>query len=402
LRLKNTGEPRSGTPPGAIEAAKEAGDDIAVPQTGWQFYRFFVLTSWVQPERTEKQQDSVEQPPMKLDELIVWRDGGSLGFKMSDASGRQIAFCVDGRASSPTCNHFFLNVPHPAQQGGRKLDLGGDEEKQLISYLQSWLDGNFTQAQRTALLQQDKDVDKLTKPEFNTWHILRLIENRPKVIRHMQEEAQNERSREIPPAINRQFKPEAGKDYAIVGEWLFRNPRSDWPGPALPKASRAWSLANEFVYRTALADEYVLPAHGTRPAGNDVYRVTFAGKHGGEELMVEVESRAAQGGEPARIERVRIVRQDDRQESRNRPRAAVKQTNDAPLGRATLGVIFVLFEVLPNFDPSERLANRVLQGRASPALQNRKLVRRPPAQGSMRTLVIVIFPPSVDLLLSIA
>jgi len=49
-----------GTPPGAIEAAKEAGKDIALPQAGWQFYRFFVLTSWVQPKRTEGQEDKVE------------------------------------------------------------------------------------------------------------------------------------------------------------------------------------------------------------------------------------------------------------------------------------------------------------------------------------------------------
>ena len=49
-----------GTPPGAIEAAKEAGRDIALPQAGWQFYRFFVLTSWVHPERTKSKNGKVE------------------------------------------------------------------------------------------------------------------------------------------------------------------------------------------------------------------------------------------------------------------------------------------------------------------------------------------------------
>ncbi len=50
-----------GTPPGAIEAAKEAGKDIGLPQAGWQFYRFFVLTSWVHPKRAEDQKPKVEQ-----------------------------------------------------------------------------------------------------------------------------------------------------------------------------------------------------------------------------------------------------------------------------------------------------------------------------------------------------
>ena len=38
-----------GTPPGAIEAAKEAGRDTTVQQAAWQFRRFFVMTSSVEP-----------------------------------------------------------------------------------------------------------------------------------------------------------------------------------------------------------------------------------------------------------------------------------------------------------------------------------------------------------------
>ena len=39
-----------GTPPAVIKAAKESGEDIAVSQAHWHFYRFFVLTSWVTPK----------------------------------------------------------------------------------------------------------------------------------------------------------------------------------------------------------------------------------------------------------------------------------------------------------------------------------------------------------------
>ena len=128
------------------------------------------------------------QPPMKLDELIVWRDGGSLGFRLSDASGQHLTFCVDHKIKSPTAGNFFFNVTHADQEGGQKLDLGGDAEKQLISYLQSWLETNFTQAQQTNLLQREKDVDKLTKPEFNAWHVLRLVDNWANVIQRIREQ----------------------------------------------------------------------------------------------------------------------------------------------------------------------------------------------------------------------
>ena len=49
-----------GAPPGAIDAAKEAGKELAVPQAGWQFYRFFILTSWVHPQRTISEKAKVE------------------------------------------------------------------------------------------------------------------------------------------------------------------------------------------------------------------------------------------------------------------------------------------------------------------------------------------------------
>ena len=39
-----------GTPPAVIQAAKESGRDVAGPQAVWQFRRFFVMISSVQPE----------------------------------------------------------------------------------------------------------------------------------------------------------------------------------------------------------------------------------------------------------------------------------------------------------------------------------------------------------------
>ena len=119
--------------------------------------------------------------PITLDELHVWRDGGSLGFKLSDAKHHQLAFCVDGKIGSSTPGYFYSNVTHPDQNGGQKLDSGGAAEKTLLSYLESWLASNFTEEQRTAILQT-KEVGKRTKLEFDAWHVVQLIENRSKVI----------------------------------------------------------------------------------------------------------------------------------------------------------------------------------------------------------------------------
>jgi hypothetical protein len=133
------------------------------------------------------------QAPIHLDELFVWRDGGSLGFKLSDANGRHLAFCVDGKFKSPTAGYFFLNVTYADQNGGQKLDLGSDTEKVLMSYLKSWLAANFKQERLAAILKA-QGVGKPTKEEFNALHVLGLIDNRAKVIDRIREQAQQDQS----------------------------------------------------------------------------------------------------------------------------------------------------------------------------------------------------------------
>lgn len=125
--------------------------------------------------------------------------------------------------------------------------------------------------------------------------------------------SQKERWREIPPSVSRHFKPEPETKYAVVGTWLFprHNGQTASSEPAEGKMYHAWSVANEFVYRTALADEYVLPAHTTDALGDGVYHVAFAGKHGGGDLLVEVEVHQIGEREP-----VRVLRQSSQQESK--------------------------------------------------------------------------------------
>jgi hypothetical protein len=43
-----------GTPPAVIEAAKEDGKDVTLPQVGWQFHRVFIVLSVVEPKDLKK------------------------------------------------------------------------------------------------------------------------------------------------------------------------------------------------------------------------------------------------------------------------------------------------------------------------------------------------------------
>ena len=123
----------------------------------------------------------VLQSPIKLDELHVWRDGGSLGFQLSDDHDHQIVFCVDGRVKSNTAGYFFLNDIYPQRGNAERIALDGDVERRLISYLNSWLESKFDQ-KRLATISKAKEVSKLTADEFKAWHVLHLVENRARFI----------------------------------------------------------------------------------------------------------------------------------------------------------------------------------------------------------------------------
>lgn len=43
-----------GTPPAVVEAAKEDGKDVTLPQAGWQFHRVFIVLSVVEPKDLKK------------------------------------------------------------------------------------------------------------------------------------------------------------------------------------------------------------------------------------------------------------------------------------------------------------------------------------------------------------
>jgi hypothetical protein len=94
--------------------------------------------------------------------------------------------------------------------------------------------------------------------------------------------------REIPAKIDTEFRPEAGVEYTLAAPSLYQPARSSDPGPAARDTSVAWSFANEFVYRTALAKEYVVPAGQAGPTKDGWCQVGFTSKDEKSRLIVEV------------------------------------------------------------------------------------------------------------------
>ena len=92
--------------------------------------------------------------------------------------------------------------------------------------------------------------------------------------------------REIPAKVDHSFRPDPRFEYVLARGTLFRTFQ---PGPASGENGRAWNLANEFVYRTSLVEQYDLPAQWSGAFRAGIYTVGFKGKDGQGEIAVEVD-----------------------------------------------------------------------------------------------------------------
>jgi hypothetical protein len=90
------------------------------------------------------------------------------------------------------------------------------------------------------------------------------------------------------PSAQTTINPTTTKPYRITPDTLFRTTE---PGPAQMRTSQAWSIANEFVFRTSLRNKFVLPASsaGAEGKGGGLYVVAFERKGGGKRLKVQVD-----------------------------------------------------------------------------------------------------------------
>jgi hypothetical protein len=91
----------------------------------------------------------------------------------------------------------------------------------------------------------------------------------------------------IPAKVDRAFTPEVGVDYLVATGSVYRasEPNPLW---ASLVASLALDLANEFVYRTALSQDFKLPGYDYRVRTNADYTIFFRSTKGATNLQVGV------------------------------------------------------------------------------------------------------------------
>lgn len=83
-------------------------------------------------------------PPITIEKIDLFRDGGSIGVGLLDSSDIRYVFCIDGRIGSYTLDHVYINSFHPNVINAKLIPQGGKEEEKIIELLQNYLDDKFS------------------------------------------------------------------------------------------------------------------------------------------------------------------------------------------------------------------------------------------------------------------
>ena len=79
--------------------------------------------------------------PVTVEQVSVFRDGGTIGVRLKDESGTRLDFCLDHRIRSTfeadKPYHVFVGGLHPTTLTAAQIPVAGPEEKTLMALLQS-------------------------------------------------------------------------------------------------------------------------------------------------------------------------------------------------------------------------------------------------------------------------
>ena len=78
--------------------------------------------------------------PIKVGEVKLYDDGGTVAFFTTDSNNKPFIFCIDRRLMTSTYNAFYLYATHPKEKHAKLLKINSDEEKNFANQVKLSLD----------------------------------------------------------------------------------------------------------------------------------------------------------------------------------------------------------------------------------------------------------------------
>ncbi|MFW6155033.1 MAG: hypothetical protein ACOC95_07455 [Planctomycetota bacterium] len=110
----------------------------------------------------------------RLDEVRVYRDGGTLGVKVSTPDGTVRPASIDSRIGTSTPMRLYEGAMHPTEPAARLLPRGSRAEREWLALLTEAVKRDLTEAQRRAVLAGR--TEGLTDRQLRAGQVLRRLE----------------------------------------------------------------------------------------------------------------------------------------------------------------------------------------------------------------------------------
>lgn len=83
-------------------------------------------------------------PPVEVENVDWYLDGGTLGINLSAAGKPTLEVCLDNRVFQPSPRSIYVGARHPSSKRARRLQIGSPEDCAVVLLLRTWLERNFS------------------------------------------------------------------------------------------------------------------------------------------------------------------------------------------------------------------------------------------------------------------
>ncbi|MFI4860039.1 MAG: M56 family metallopeptidase [Phycisphaerales bacterium JB063] len=141
-----------------------------------------------------------------LHELAAFWDGGTLGFRYTDAEGQQVEGAIDGRRFSETKNRLCLGAMHPTHDGAEWVEEGSERERAVFAALRGWVEHHYS-TEELAAISANPNLGDL--PERDVW-ALQIVQKLEAVERYRQHQRAAAKLAIYPASFDRPDPPRLG------------------------------------------------------------------------------------------------------------------------------------------------------------------------------------------------
>ena len=139
---------------------------------------FFVLFFAIPLNAAEVSRYDLDfEVPVEVKNVVLYRDGGTIGVTLRDGSPRDFEFCFDRSLRTGGDDNqqlVFIGALHWSDKNAKPLKKTSLEEKKIRDVLDKWVKKNATEEERADLVNR-QGAAGLTDQEVRVYWILKIL-----------------------------------------------------------------------------------------------------------------------------------------------------------------------------------------------------------------------------------